>query len=385
MSRRDFVLVIVCSSILSAAIVIFAIRWPAPPPVQAEFVQTGARALDTELSEEERVNITVYSEFSRSVLNITSTRLRLNFWMQVVPEQGSGSGFMVDNEGHIVTNNHVIEDSDQVEVTLVDDTTVQATVVGRDALTDIAVLKIPCQQEYCQPLKLSESSVQVGQRVLAIGNPFGLERTLTTGIVSAMGRSLQTGENEVLNDLIQTDAAINPGNSGGPLLNTSGEVIGINTAILSRANQSAGVGFAIPSSTLKRVVPDLIQHGYVIRAWIGILSGRPVGPRLAKVLDLPVEEGFLVEQVARGSSADLAGIRGGDQRVFAGNVPLLIGGDLLVEIDGKPVRRGRDILRLTENKRPGETMEFVVYRKGERVAGKVELVGEDGRGGRLRF
>jgi len=395
MNRKQFWYVVLLSSILSASIVVVTTQWPAAP-VSPAAALTGSEALPavsptpvvTEppaappsaedlISAEEEINIRIYKEMSRSVVNVTSTRLRYNFWMQVVPEQGTGSGFIIDPEGHIVTNNHVIEKGQEIEVTLFDETTLEAEVVGRDPVNDIAVLKIDCPAGKCIPIHLTKNNrLQVGQKVLAIGNPFGLERTLTTGIISSVGRSLET-ENGVLEDLIQTDAAINPGNSGGPLLNTRGEVIGINTAIMSRTGESAGIGFAVPASTLAGILPDLLEYGEVRRAWLGIVSGRAVGKRLAQVLKLPVTEGFLIEEIARGSSADIAGLRGGNRRVWAGNVPLIIGGDILVEINGKPIRSARDIIRVRQGLRPGDEVEMVFYRGDRKITKRSELVGRD--------
>ncbi|GAB4249042.1 MAG: trypsin-like peptidase domain-containing protein [Acidobacteriota bacterium] len=390
MRKRDFVLMTVLSATLAAGLVIVSLRWPSPPPAEARQAAPASApgstvAGDAQLTPEERVNIRIYSQASHSVVNVTSTRLALNFFLQVVPEQGSGSGFFVDDQGHILTNHHVIEDSRQVQVTLFDETTVDAEVIGMDPVTDIALLKIDCPPGKCPPLPLAAvDDLQVGQHVLAIGNPFGLERTLTTGVVSSVGRSLET-ENGVLDNLIQTDAAINPGNSGGPLLNTRGEVIGINTAIFSRTGENAGIGFAIPVSTIRRVLPDLLEYGAVQRPWIGIVRARTVTPRLAEILELPVQEGVLVEQVAEGSSAALAGIQGGNRRVWIGNVPLIIGGDVLVAMDGQPVRRVRDITQIAKDKRPGETMEFVYYRGNRRITQAVELVGREGVVRRFRF
>jgi len=384
MTRREFFVGVLLSSVLSAGIVYFFLRWPSPPPARAEFRQSGATSLDTPLSQEEEVNIRIYRDLSHSVVNVTSTRLTVNFWLQAVPSKGTGSGFVIDEKGHIVTNHHVIEDSDQLEVTLFDGTTVEATVIGKDPVNDIAVLEIECPEGKCKPLMLAQDrEVLVGQRVLAIGNPFGLERTLTTGIVSSIGRSLDT-ENGVLDNLIQTDAAINPGNSGGPLLNTRGEVIGVNTAILSRTGENAGIGFAVPVTTVNRILPDLVEYGFVQRAWIGI-AGRGLTPRLAKILELPVTEGVLVERVAEGSSADAAGIQGGDRRVFAGNVPLIIGGDVLVSMGGQPVKQFRDISRFGEDKRAGDKMEFVFYRGKQKIEKTIELVGRETGGRRFRF
>jgi S1-C subfamily serine protease len=346
-----------------------------------------ARSASTALSEDEEINIRIYREMSRSVVYVTSTRLRVGFWLRAIPEQGTGSGFLIDDEGHIVTNNHVIEDSDRLEVTLYDETTQDAEIVGRDPVNDIALLKIDCPEGKCTPVRLAQDTEPlVGQKVLAIGNPFGFQRTLTTGIISSLGRRLET-EYGLMDELIQTDAAINPGNSGGPLLNSRGEVIGINTAIASRTGESAGVGFAVPVSTVNRVLPDLMEFGRVLRAWIGI-SGRALsamGPRLKSYLELPVTEGVLVEQVAQGSSAAVAGIRGARRSIWAGNVAIGIGGDVLVSMGGLPVRSWRDILNIAEDKRPGDELEFVFYRGDRKIVKKIELVGRDSSGRTYRF
>lgn len=385
MTRKDFILAVFASSVLSAGLVLFLLRWPYPPATSAGQLQPEGVVFDTPISPDEEVNIRIYRELSNAVVNVTSTRLTLNFWLQVIPERGTGSGFMISREGHVVTNNHVVSESDEVEVTLFDETNLKATVIGRDETTDLALLKIECPPGKCHPMRLAEESdLKVGQKVLAIGNPFGLERTLTTGIISSVGRSLET-EYGVIENLIQTDAAINPGNSGGPLLNTKGEVIGVNFAIYSKTGESAGIGFAVPVSTLHRILPDLIESGKVIRAWIGIVAGRPVGTRLAEGLNLPVSEGFLVEQVASGSSADKAGIRGGNRRVFLGHTPLIVGGDILVSMDGTPIRSARDILRIRERTKPGDRMEFVYFRDGNKIVKTVELVGPEGLGRRFRF
>lgn len=375
MSRKEFLMVVICSSILSAGLVLFLLRWPAPTPVSAQFEQGETLAFDTPLSPDEEVNIRIYESLSRAVVNVTSTRLALNFWMQAVPRQGAGSGFLIDRQGHILTNHHVIEKAELLEVTLFDENKYEAEVIGRDPINDIAVLKIDCPADTCLPLRMSpDPNVKVGQKVLAIGNPFGFERTLTTGIISSLGRSLESRYG-VMDDLIQTDAAINPGNSGGPLLNTRGEVIGINTAIISGTGENVGIGFAVPAKTINRILPDLIEHGKVLRPWFGV-QGRALSSRLARALGAPVEAGFLVENVLQGSSADGAGIRGGTQRRFFGNRPIMIGGDILTELDGKKVETGHDILRILEEKRPGDTIEIVYWRGERRVETSIELVGE---------
>ncbi len=384
MSRKEFFSVIVLSGLISAALVLVLTQWPQPPAVKAEFNPPDKSVIENSLTKDEEINISIYKEYSESVVNVTSTTLERGFWLQVIPRRGTGSGFFVDSNGLILTNNHVIENSEKVEVTLFDETNVKAEVVGSDPINDIALLKIDCPENKYRPLKLADNQeLQVGQRVLAIGNPFGLQGTMTSGIISSLGRSIDT-ESGIMEDLIQTDAAINPGNSGGPLLNTSGEVIGINTAILSRTGESAGIGLAVNAKTINRILPDLLEHGRVIRAWIGI-TGRALNARLAEYLDLPVEKGLLVERVLEGSSADLAGIHGGNRRVLAGNAAIIIGGDILVSMDGEPVVRYRDVLRLKEGKRPGDKMEFVFYRGSERIISNVELVGEGSSGRSFRF
>jgi putative serine protease PepD len=388
MDRKQFVSVVVLSSVVSAGIVLFMLRWPSPPPALAEYQQETAHSYDDMASQEEEINIRIYKELSRSVVYVTSTRLRMGFWLQVIPEKGTGSGFLIDREGHILTNDHVIENSDQLEVTLYDETTLEAEIVGRDPVNDIALLKIDCPEGKCSPIEIAQDlDPVVGQRVLAIGNPFGLQRTMTTGIISSLGRRLAT-EYGVIDELIQTDAAINPGNSGGPLLNTRGEVIGLNTALVSRSGESAGVGFAVPASTVNRILPDLLEHGRVLRAWIGITRARSLsslGPRLRSYLQLSVSEGVLVEEVAERSSADLAGVRGGRRTVWAGNVAIQFGGDVLVTVGGEPVRHWRDIMRITEDKRPGDELEFVYYRRDKKIVKRIELVGQSGSRKTYRF
>lgn len=340
------------------------------------------------ISQDEETNIRIYKKANRSVVYVTSTRLKVGFMLQVIPERGTGSGFLIDAEGHILTNDHVIEDSRQLEVTLFDETILEAEILGRDPVNDIALLKIECPEGKCSPIKLAQDlDPVVGQIVLAIGNPFGFQRTLTTGIISSLGRRLET-EYGVMDELIQTDAAINPGNSGGPLLNRRGEVIGVNTVIASRTGESAGVGFAVPVTTVNRVLPDLMEFGRVVRAWIGVTQAKSIdtmGPRLRRYLELAVEEGVLVEQVAQGSSADEAGIRGGRKSIWAGNVAIRIGGDVLVAMGGQPVRTIRDILEIAEDKRPGDELEFEFYRGNQKIIKTIELVGRAGSNRAYRF
>ena len=255
--------------------------------------------------------------------------------------------------------------------------------MGIDPINDIAVLKIDCPEEKLYPAQLGRSDdLKVGQKVLAIGNPFGLDQTLTTGIISSLQRTLRT-DFGLIDDVIQTDAAINPGNSGGPLLNRRGEVIGINTAIFSRTGESVGIGFAVPVNTVSRILPDLLEHGRVLRAWFGV-QGQPLSPRLAQALRLPVEEGLLVVQVESSSSADQAGIRGGQRRVFFGNLPLLIGGDVIVALGGQSVTSMVDLASILEDKRPGDRISVVYYRGQEKIEKEMQLEGTQGQG-RFRF
>ena len=379
MFNRDFWKIVFTSSFISAGLVFFFLRWPSPPSTQAEFAQSSGTTFETPLTEDESINIRIYESRSRGVVNITSTTLEYTWFFEVVPRQGVGSGVVIDKKGHIVTNYHVIRDAERLEVTLYDKEKYEAERVGIDPINDLAVLKIDCPEEKLYPVQLGRSDdLKVGQKVLAIGNPFGLDQTLTTGIISSLQRTLRT-DFGLIDHVIQTDAAINPGNSGGPLLNRRGDVIGINTAIFSRTGESAGIGFAVPVNTLNRILPDLLEHGRVLRAWFGV-QGQPLSRRLAQALRLPVEQGLLVTQVESRSSADQAGIRGGQRRAFVGNVPLLIGGDVIVSLGGEPVASMQDIASILEDKRPGDTISVVYYRGEERTEREMRLKGRRPQG-----
>ena len=383
MFNRDFWKIVLFSSFISAGVVFFFLRWSSPPSTQAEFAQSSGASLDTPLTEDESINIRIYESRSRGVVNITSTTLEYTWFLEVVPRQGVGSGVVIDKKGHIVTNYHVIRDAERLEVTLYDKEKYEAKRVGIDPINDIAVLKIDCPGEKLYPAQLGRSDdLKVGQKVLAIGNPFGLDQTLTTGIISSLQRTLRT-DFGLIDDVIQTDAAINPGNSGGPLLNRRGEVIGINTAIFSRTGESVGIGFAVPVNTVSRILPDLLEHGRVLRAWFGV-QGQPLSPRLAQALRLPVEVGLLVVQIESRSSADQAGIRGGQRRVFFGNLPLLIGGDVIVALGGQSVTSMVDLASILEDKRPGDRISVVYYRGQEKIEKEMQLEGTQGQG-RFRF
>lgn len=287
--------------------------------------------------------------------------------------QGSqGSGFVYSSDGYIVTNAHVVEGADRVEVGFLDGTTRNARIVGTDPYTDLAVLKV--NKRGLRPLELGDSSqVRVGQPAVAIGNPFGLRSSMTAGIISQKGRSLRTQGGFSTPNVLQTDAAINPGNSGGPLLNTEGEVVGVNTAIESRTGTFSGVGFAIPSNTVSRVVPSIIEDGDHEHSWIGI-SGLDVNPGIAEAMELENTTGFLVMEVVDGSPADRAGLTAGERVEVINDREVLVGGDVIVEIDDQKIRGINDLLLyLARETSPGDTVEVTVIREGERVDIPVEL------------
>jgi S1-C subfamily serine protease len=355
-------------------------RWGAPQPAKVNAVPDApllpqARG-GIELTPDEAINVRVYEQASPSVANIVTRTVEYDFFFNPVPVEGAGSGFLIDDQGHILTNSHVVAGADLIEVSLGErgeQGRFRARVVGRDERNDVALLKIAPGQHKLKPLPLGDSSVvRVGQRVLAIGNPFGFQSTLTTGVVSATDRTVQTGPQTFIDQAIQTDAAINRGNSGGPLLNTKGEVIGINTLIVSPSGVASGIGFAIPINTARRIAEDLIRYGRPRRAYLG-LEGMQLWPELAEALGLPVGEGILIERVERGGPADRAGIRGGDRAVSAGLRRLIIGGDVLVAIEGDPVRNSFDLNLLLNRKQPGDVVTVTIYRGNRKMDVKVTL------------
>jgi S1-C subfamily serine protease len=311
------------------------------------------------LDPEEQNNIAVYHKNIESVVNITSRAVAFDFFYGLVPQEGQGSGFIIDRAGHILTNYHVIADARQVEVTMHNRKKYSATVVGTDRSHDLAVIQIKAQD--LTPMVLGDSrNLQVGQKVYAIGNPFGLSGTMTRGIVSSI-RSVQEPDGLTIDEAIQTDAAINPGNSGGPLLNWHGEVIGINTMIASNVGQSAGIGFAIPINTAKAVLNDLVTLGRVRRPALGVRT-LPIGPELAEQLGLAADYGLLIVQVIPGGAAARAGLRGGTQQAYLGNIPIMVGGDLIVAMDGQPVQDQQDLAQIMNNHRAGDIVHITIYR-----------------------
>jgi S1-C subfamily serine protease len=324
----------------------------------------------------EQNNIAVYRRNIPAVVNITSRALTWDFFYGIVPSEGQGSGFVIDRQGHILTNYHVISEAvqsgrnGQIYVTMHNRKRYNAQVVGTDPSHDLAVVQISAPD--LVPAVLGDSSnLQVGQRVYAIGNPFGLNGTMTDGIVSSI-RSVREPEGTTIDKAIQTDAPINPGNSGGPLLDSHGNVIGINTMIASSVGQSAGIGFAIPINTAKAVLNDLVTLGRVRRPGLGIRS-IPIGPELAAQIGLPADYGILIVQVTPGGAADRAGLRGGNQRAYLGNTPIMLGGDLIVAIDGQPVQDQQDLADMMNKHRAGDTVTITIYRGQRRMQVRVML------------
>jgi len=319
---------------------------------------------------EEQNNINVSRRNIPSVVNVTSRDVSFDFFYGLTPQEGQGSGFVIDKDGHILTNYHVIADARQVEVTLHNRKKYKATIVGTDPSHDLAVIQISAPN--LVPAVLGDSkNLQTGQKVYAIGNPFGLSGTMTSGMVSSI-RSVREPNGPLIDEAIQTDAAINPGNSGGPLLNFHGDVIGINTIIASSVGQSAGIGFAIPINTAKAVLNDLVTIGRVRRPSLGIAS-LPIGPELASEIGLPSDYGVLIQRVVPGGAADRAGLRGGTDRAYLGNMPIVLGGDLIVGIDGQDVQGPQDLSDAMNKHRAGDTVKVTIYRGKRKMDVQVTL------------
>ncbi len=336
----------------------------------------GARVEITEaagnepLDSEEQNNISVYHKNIGSVVNVTSKAVAYDFFYGLVPQEGQGSGFIIDREGHVLTNYHVIADARQVEVTLHNRKRYRATVVGTDRSHDLAIIQIKAPD--LSPMIMGDSrNLQVGQKVYAIGNPFGLAGTLTSGIVSSI-RSVQEPDGVTIDEAIQTDAAINPGNSGGPLLNSHGEVVGINTMIASNSGQNAGIGFAIPVNTAKAVLNDLLTLGRVRRPALGVLT-LPISPDIASDLGLASDYGLLIVRVTPGGAAEHAGLRGGSERAYLGNMPIMVGGDLIVAVDGQEVQDQQQLSRIMNSHRAGDAVKVTIYRGKKKMDVDVTL------------
>ncbi len=336
-------------------------------PAQVEITEA---APNESLDSEEQNNISVYKKNIPSVVNVTSRAMTFDFFYGLVPQEGQGSGFVIDKEGHILTNYHVIADARQVEVTLHNRKKYKATIVGTDPPHDLAVIQIKAPE--LVPAILGDSrNLQVGQKVYAIGNPFGLAGTMTRGIVSSI-RPVREPNGAMIDEAIQTDAAINPGNSGGPLMNWHGEVIGINTMILSSVGQNAGIGFAIPINTAKAVLNDLMTLGRVRRPALGVRT-IAITPELADEIGLPVDYGLLIIQVTPGGSADQAGLHAGTERAYLGNTPIMLGGDLIVAIDDQKIQDEQDLAQMMDNHRAGDTVKITIFRKKRKMDVTVAL------------
>jgi S1-C subfamily serine protease len=314
---------------------------------------------------EEQLITNLYERVSPAVVHITAQVITMNFFFGPTPSEGTGSGFVIDSEGHIVTNYHVIKDASSLEITFSDGTTTSAEVVGSDPYSDLALLMPDSLPTTVDPVLLGSSSdLRVGQRAIAIGNPFGLDRTLTTGVISALGRPLQEAQDQYIFNVIQTDAAINPGNSGGPLLDSRGRVVGVNTAI---QQQGEGIGFAVPVDTVKRVINALMEKGSYLHPWLGLL-GYSVTPNLAQSLGLPVEMGVMVAQLYRGSPAASAGIRGANQQAIVGNQRVLTGGDIITAINEQPIDDWLSYLEFIElNTAVGDMVTLTLLRDGQQI------------------
>ncbi|MCX7024131.1 MAG: trypsin-like peptidase domain-containing protein [Spirochaetes bacterium] len=395
-SRTQIVLAAACSSAialgvgfgLSALQSRLAVRLPRGNPVSGDLRAPTDREAPPVVATDsiqpylpgEQENISVYERYNEGVVNITTEVVSLNFFYEPVPrEGGSGSGSIIDAKGYVLTNNHVVKGAYKVFVSLADGGRYEGKVVGVDPENDLAVLKFDPPKD--RPVVTipfgSSASIKVGQKVLAIGNPFGLERTITEGIVSGLGRPVQQDANSVIRGMIQTDASINPGNSGGPLLDSRGDMIGITTMIYSPSGGSVGIGFAVPIDTAKRVVPELIKYGGVKRGWIDATYVE-LFPSLIEYMKqngtpLPVEKGLLVSQARKLGSADKAGIRGGATPVRYYRDVFYIGGDVIVSVDGMKVSGLADLYSALEDNKPGEQVEVQFYRNGKLMKATVSL------------
>jgi S1-C subfamily serine protease len=331
---------------------------------------------------QDRVVNAVYERVNRSVVHVTSRVVREDFFFGAYPEEGAGSGWVYDADGHIVTNYHVVENADEIEVSFAGDQVVAAKVVAVDPQSDLAVIKVDLPAGI-QPLELGSSdNLMVGQTTIAIGSPFGeFDRTLTVGVISALERTVQLENDRVIRRVIQTDAAINPGNSGGPLLDVHGRLIGINTAIVSTSGSSAGVGFAIPVRTVQKVVPALIKDGSFPHPWLGTL-GYSITPALARSVDLPVQRGILIARLYQDSPADKAGLRGASQRVRVGNSTVLVGGDIITAVDGRETKDQESLdAYLDEQTSVGDTVKLTILRDGKEQEVSVTLGSAPAQGG----
>ena len=385
---KNLIKVAFLSSIITAALVYVILEWR---PLRAELSRPpeismasspantpATPAAPAPITDDEKNNIEIYQKYSQGVVNITTTSYSYDIFYRAIPQSGMGSGAIIDSQGHIVTNYHVVKEARDIQVTLPDKTKHKATTVGSDPNNDLAVIQIDVPRGLV-PIPLGTSKgLLVGQKVLAIGNPFGLDRTLTTGIISSLGRSIETDNGRIIEDMIQTDAAINHGNSGGPLLNTQGQIIGINSAIISPSDASAGIGFAIPVDTVRRITDELLQLGYVRHAYLGLnprgLLSLGAYPGLANALNIDTDDsGLLVVNVLQSSPAAEAGIRGATQQVRVGNAIVSAGGDVILSIQGRNVNSFQELATEVDKHKPGEKVAITVLRGNRKVDVPVTL------------
>ncbi|MBQ9495199.1 MAG: trypsin-like peptidase domain-containing protein [Treponema sp.] len=334
----------------------------------------------TQFTQDELQNINVYEMCAESVVNISTKIAGVNWFLEpIVEDGGTGSGSIIDKRGYIVTNVHVIQNATEIYVSLSDGTQYEAHVVGQDAESDLAVIKFtPPEGTVLKTIAFGDSTkLKAGQKVIAIGNPFGLERTMTTGIISGLGRPVRNNRNRIIRNMIQTDAAINPGNSGGPLLDTSGRMIGINTMIVSSSGSSAGVGFAVPAQTAARVVSDLLNYGRVNRGTMQMAIVQ-LNRAIVQYAGLDISQGVLVSNVAKGGNAEKAGIRGGTQPARYGTSTIYLGGDIVTKIDDIQITSLADYFSALEDKKPGDTVAVTVHRNKTDRTVRVTLVQQQG-------
>jgi S1-C subfamily serine protease len=348
---------------------------------ESEFklLQADYNALNTldlaSYSESERENITIYERLNSAVVNITTETMAINWFLEPVPQEGgSASGSIIDTRGYVLTNNHVIENTYKVFINLADGSQFEGKLIGADPENDLAVLKFdPPSGMEIRTIPYGDSAVlKVGQKVLAIGNPFALERTLTVGIVSGLGRPIQTARQHIIRDMIQTDASINPGNSGGPLLDTQGRMIGINTMIFSPSGGSIGIGFAVPVDTAKRVVNELIQYGKVRRGWIDATMVQ-IFPSLVRYAKLPVNSGLLVSRTRRNGLAERAGLRQGSESVQYGRSVIFLGGDIITAVNGMKTNTLADLYSSLEACKPGDRVKVDIIRANNPLTLEITL------------
>ena len=354
---------------------------PPVPPTSAPEANVNLTALIDALGRDfaERRIIEVYQRVSPSVVSITTQVLQRNFFFEAIPAEGAGSGFVLDNEGHILTNYHVIRGAQQIEISFIDETTLPAEVIGADPRNDIAVLKVDAPPGLLAPVELGQSdSLEVGQRAIVIGNPFGqFGGTLTVGVVSSLNRTLQSEDGREMSGIIQTDAAINRGNSGGPLLDSAGRVIGINSAIFSPSGVNAGVGFAVPVDTIRRVLPDLLTYGRYRHPWLGIRYAYRLTPGLASTLELPVNQGLLLVELYQGSPLDQWGAKGAQREATLGNQRIFSGGDILTAIDDHPIASLEELYRLLESEyQVDDPLTVTLWRDGQSITATLTLAEE---------